>query len=147
MTSASLGIKVVNTRGFNSTAPVRILQTIDGVDNASPSVNFALGNFLGSSELDLRSVDLIVGASSAFYGPNAFNGVIKMDSKDPFFSQGLSAFVKAGEQNILEAGVRWADALKNENGDGLLHIACGSDNFDESILTELLKKRFVKFLL
>lgn len=30
LTSASLGIKVVNTRGFNSTAPVRILQTIDG---------------------------------------------------------------------------------------------------------------------
>lgn len=116
LTSASLGIKVVNTRGFNSTAPVRILQTIDGVDNASPSINFALGNFLGSSELDLRSVDLVVGASSAFFGPNAFNGVIKMDSKDPFFSKGLSAFVKAGERNILETGIRWADALKNNRG-------------------------------
>ncbi|MEL7221060.1 MAG: TonB-dependent receptor, partial [Bacteroidota bacterium] len=117
MTSASLGIKVINTRGFNSTAPVRILQTIDGVDNSSPSVNFALGNFLGSSELDLRSVDLVVGASSAFYGPNAFNGVIKMDSKNPFFSKGLSAFIKTGEQNILESGLRWADAVKNGNGD------------------------------
>ncbi len=115
LTSASLGIKVVNTRGFNSTAPVRILQTIDGVDNASPSVNFALGNFLGSSELDLRSVDLIFGASSAFYGPNAFNGVIKMDSKDPFFTKGLSAFIKSGERNILESGFRWADAIKNKN--------------------------------
>lgn len=116
LTSASLGIKVVNTRGFNSTAPVRILQTIDGVDNASPSINFALGNFLGSSELDLRGVDLIVGASSAFYGPNAFNGVIKMESKDPFFSKGLSAFVKAGERNILETGIRWADSFRNKNG-------------------------------
>ena len=117
LTSASLGIKVINTRGFNSTAPVRILQTIDGVDNSSPSVNFALGNFLGSAELDLRSVDLIVGASSAFYGPNAFNGVIKMDSKNPFFSKGLSAFVKTGEQNILEYGLRWADAIENKNGE------------------------------
>lgn len=120
LTSASLGIKVVNTRGFNSTAPVRILQTIDGVDNASPSVNFALGNFLGSAELDLRNVDLIVGASSAFYGPNAFNGVIKMESKDPYLSKGLSAFVKTGEQNILEGGIRWADAIKNKNGDEFL---------------------------
>jgi len=119
LTSASLGIKVVNTRGFNSTAPVRILQTIDGVDNASPSINFALGNFLGSSELDLRSVDLVVGASSAFFGPNAFNGVIKMDSKDPFFSKGLSAFVKGGERNILETGIRWADALKNSRGNDI----------------------------
>ncbi len=115
LTSASLGIKVVNMRGFNSTTPVRILQTIDGVDNSSPSVNFALGNFLGSSELDLRSVDLIVGASSAFYGPNAFNGVIKMDSKDPFFSKGLSAFAKVGERNILETGIRWADSFKNKD--------------------------------
>ena len=117
LTSASLGIKVVTTRGFNSTAPVRILQTIDGVDNASPSVNFALGNFLGSSELDLRGVDLIVGASSAFYGPNAFNGVIKMESKNPFLSKGLSAFLKFGERNIVETGVRWADAVENKNGD------------------------------
>ncbi|MFK7932293.1 MAG: carboxypeptidase-like regulatory domain-containing protein [Saprospiraceae bacterium] len=116
LTSASLGIKVVNTRGFNSTAPVRILQTIDGVDNASPSVNFALGNFLGSSELDLRSVDLVVGASSAFFGPNAFNGVIKMDSKDPFLSKGLSAFAKVGERSIFETGIRWADAIKNKDG-------------------------------
>ena len=83
LTSASLGIKVVNTRGFNSTAPVRILQTIDGVDNASPSVNFALGNFLGSTELDLKGVELIVGASSAFYGPNAFNGCLLYTSPSP----------------------------------------------------------------
>ena len=116
LTSASLGIKVVNTRGFNSTAPVRILQIIDGVDNASPSVNFALGNFLGSSELDLQSVDLVVGASSAFFGPNAFNGVIKMDSKDPYLSKGFSAFVKRGERNIFETGLRWADAIKNKSG-------------------------------
>lgn len=120
LTSASLGVKVINTRGFNSTTPVRILQTIDGVDNASPSVNFALGNFLGSSELDLRNVDLIIGASSAFYGPNAFNGVIKMESKDPFFSKGLSAFVKAGERNLLETGIRYAGTVRNKNGDEFL---------------------------
>lgn len=120
LTSASLGIKVINTRGFNSTTPVRILQTIDGVDNASPSVNFALGNFLGSTELDLRNVDLIVGASSAFYGPNAFNGVIKMESKDPFFSKGLSAFIKAGERNLLETGIRYAGTFTNKSGDEFL---------------------------
>jgi len=36
VTSASLGFKIVNTRGFNSTSPVRTLQIIDGVDNQSP---------------------------------------------------------------------------------------------------------------
>ncbi len=114
LTSASLGIKVVNTRGFNSSAPVRILQVIDGIDNAAPSVNFAFGNFLGASELDLKSVELVVGASSAFYGPNAFNGVIKMTSNDPFYSKGLGVYAKYGSQQIKEGEIRWADAVKNK---------------------------------
>ena len=36
LTAASMGFKVINTRGFNSTSPVRSLQIIDGVDNQSP---------------------------------------------------------------------------------------------------------------
>ncbi len=90
MTSASLGFKVINTRGFNSTSPVRSLQLIDGVDNQSPGLNFSLGNFLGSSDLDVMKVDIIAGASSAFYGPGAFNGVINMTTKDPFLFPGLA---------------------------------------------------------
>lgn len=102
LTAASLGFKVINTRGFNSTSPVRSLQIINGVDNQAPGLNFSLGNFLGSSELDVNKVEIIVGASSAFYGPNAFNGVISMETKDPFFNEGLSAFVKVGERNMLK---------------------------------------------
>ena len=116
LTTASLGFQVINTRGFNSTSPVRSLQIIDGVDNQAPGLNFSLGNFLGSSELDVLKVDLIVGASSAFYGPNAFNGVIKMDTKNPFLQRGLSASVKGGERNMLETAVRWADSFNNEEG-------------------------------
>lgn len=116
LTAASLGFKVINTRGFNSTSPVRSLQIIDGVDNQAPGLNFSLGNFLGSSELDVLKVDLIQGAASAYYGPNAFNGVISMETKNPFFQKGLSAMVKGGERNLLETAVRWADAFKNKDG-------------------------------
>ncbi|MCP3931216.1 MAG: TonB-dependent receptor plug domain-containing protein [Bacteroidetes bacterium] len=116
LTAASLGFKIVNTRGFNSTSPVRSLQLIDGVDNQAPGLNFSLGNFLGSSELDVLKVDMVQGASSAFYGPNAFNGVISMSTKDPFYHKGLSAMVKGGERNLLETAIRWADALKNKDG-------------------------------
>ena len=73
LTSASLGFKIINTRGFNSTSPVRSLQLIDGVDNQSPGLNFSLGNFLGAPELDVKNVEIVAGASSAFYGPGAFN--------------------------------------------------------------------------
>ena len=114
LTAASLGFKVVNTRGFNSTSPVRSLQIIDGVDNQAPGLNFSLGNFLGSSELDVLKVDVVVGASSAFYGPNAFNGVISMETKDPFFHNGLSAYVKGGERNMWETALRWGQVFKND---------------------------------
>ena len=117
LTAASLGFKVINTRGFNSTSPVRSLQIIDGVDNQAPGLNFSLGNFLGSSELDVLKVDLIVGASSAFYGPNAFNGVISMETKNPFYQKGLSASIKGGERNLVETAIRYADVVNNKNGE------------------------------
>ena len=53
LTTASMGFTIINTRGFNSTSPVRSLQIIDGVDNQSPGLNFSLGNFLGAAELDV----------------------------------------------------------------------------------------------
>ncbi len=116
LTSASIGFKVINTRGFNSTSPVRSLQLIDGVDNQAPGLNFSLGNFLGASELDVQKVDLIVGASSAFYGPNAFNGVINMQTRNPFNSPGLTVMTKVGERGLFESAVRYAQVFKNKNG-------------------------------
>jgi iron complex outermembrane recepter protein len=114
LTTASIGFTIINTRGFNSTSPVRSLQIIDGVDNQSPGLNFSLGNFLGSPELDIQKVDLVVGASSAFYGPNAFNGVISMETKSPFYSEGLSASIKFGERELFETSLRYADVIKNK---------------------------------
>lgn len=116
MTAASFGFKVINTRGFNSTSPVRSLQLIDGVDNQSPGLNFSLGNFLGACDLDVLKVEVIAGASSAFYGPGAFNGVINMTTKSPWNFQGLSVSAKGGERNMLEGCVRYAHVIKNKEG-------------------------------
>jgi outer membrane cobalamin receptor len=41
------------------------------------------------SEIDVQSVELLPGASSALYGANAFNGILFMTSQSPFTSQGL----------------------------------------------------------
>ncbi len=112
--TVSFGVKVINTRGFNSSTPVRSLQLIDGVDNASPGLNYPLGNFLGLPELDVQGVDLVIGASSAYFGPGAFNGVINMRTKNPFDYQGLEAQVKYGERSYREASLRWAHAFKDK---------------------------------
>ncbi|MFC3881115.1 TonB-dependent receptor [Algoriphagus namhaensis] len=99
MSTQSLTFKSFNTRGFNANGNVRTVQLIDGMDNQAPGLNFAVGNIVGISELDLESVELLPGASSALYGPNAINGILLMNSKNPFQYQGLSASVKTGIMN------------------------------------------------
>lgn len=115
VTASSMGFKIINTRGFNTTRPVRSLQLVDGMDNQAPGLNFSLGNFVGASELDVQSVDLVVGASSAIYGPNAFNGVIDMKLKNPFYHEGLSVMIKGGERYLFDGALRYAKAFKNKN--------------------------------
>lgn len=91
VTSTSINFQIVNARGFNSTGNTRFVQLIDGMDTQAPSLNFPIGNLNGPSELDVESVEFIPGASSALYGPNAFNGMLLINSKSPFEYQGLSA--------------------------------------------------------
>ena len=92
----SLTFKSVNTRGFATFANTRFMQLVDGMDNSSPALNFAIGNLLGMSELDVNTVELLPGASSALYGANAFNGIMFMTSKSPFDDQGISVSLKGG---------------------------------------------------
>src|SRR5215203_5236716 len=122
LTSASLGFTIVNTRGFNSTSPVRSLQIIDGVDNQSPGLNFSLGNFLGCAELDVMRVDMIAGASTSYYGPGAFNGVISMTTRSPFVKPGLEVMFKVGERNLYETAVRYSHVFKSKTGRDLVGV-------------------------
>jgi hypothetical protein len=48
---------------------------------------------------------LLPGASSALYGANAFNGILFMNSKSPFTSQGITAYAKFGQTSQKAAGV------------------------------------------
>jgi|APTNR8051073442_1049403.scaffolds.fasta_scaffold00032_160 outer membrane receptor protein involved in Fe transport len=135
MTTSSINFQIINTRGFNSTGNTRFVQLTDGMDTQAPALNFPIGNLNGPSELDVESVDLIPGAASALYGPNAFNGILLVNSKSPFDYQGLSAFAKfsmnhlgdsdldseeAGEigpgsaQPIYEGAIRYAKAFNNK---------------------------------
>ena len=92
----SLTFNSVNTRGFATFANTRFVQLVDGMDNSSPMLNFVIGNMLGLNELDISSVELLPGASSALYGANAFNGILFMTSKNPWDNQGISTYYKTG---------------------------------------------------
>jgi iron complex outermembrane recepter protein len=100
MTTSSINFQIINARGFNSTGNTRFVQLTDGMDTQAPALNFPIGNLNGPSELDVESVEFIPGAASALYGPNAFNGILLVNSKSPFEYQGLSAFAKYGMNHI-----------------------------------------------
>ena len=104
MNTSSLSFKSINTRGFATVANTRFLQLVDGMDNSSPLLNFVLGNLIGISEIDVQSVELLPGASSALYGANAFNGILFMNSQDPWTRQGITAYAKYGQTNQKAAG-------------------------------------------
>ena len=74
---------------------------------------------IGISEIDVQSVELLPGASSALYGANAFNGILFMTSKNPFTSPGITAYAKfgqtsqkaAGNNDYIDYGIRLAHAF------------------------------------
>lgn len=118
----SLTFKSVNTRGFATFANTRFVQLVDGMDNSAPALNFVLGNLLGMTELDVHSIELLPGASSALYGANAFNGILFMTSKNPFDYEGISAYYKqgitsqeaAGDNSFFDFGVRVAKKFSDK---------------------------------
>ena len=129
MTTSSINFQIINARGFNSTGNTRFVQLTDGMDTQAPALNFPIGNLNGPTELDVESAEFIPGASSALYGPNAFNGILLVKSKSPFEYQGLSAFAKMGvnhigdnelngigpgEKPMYEGAFRYAKAFNNK---------------------------------
>ena len=118
MTTSSFAFRTPSTRGFNGSGNLRFNQFVDGMDNQAPALNFAVGSIIGLTELDVESMELLPGASSALYGSGGMNGTLLINSKSPFKYQGLSYQIKAGanhidqyERNIApyyDWTVRWA---------------------------------------
>lgn len=113
--TTSAGFKVINLRGFSDTRSLRTKQFIDGIDNEAPGLNFPVGNLVGANDLDLESVEIVSGASSALYGANAMQGVISMTTKSPYDHKGLSLQLKGGATTIpgpyFDAQVRYANTF------------------------------------
>ncbi|MEN8251357.1 MAG: TonB-dependent receptor, partial [Bacteroidota bacterium] len=113
MTTSSINFQSFNARGFNSTGNSRFVQLIDGMDTQAPALNFSIGSLTGPSDLDVESIEFIPGAASALYGPNAFNGILLISSKNPFEYQGLSAYYKQGINHIGNSNLNNYDPLIN----------------------------------
>ncbi len=120
---SSLTFRTPTTRGFSGSGNLRFTQIVDGMDNQAPGLNFSVGSVIGLTELDVESLELLPGASSALYGPGGINGTLLINSKNPFRYQGLSYQVKTGIMHIGDKGrdvspyynwsLRWAQKISD----------------------------------
>lgn len=137
MVTASLLFSTPSTRGFNVSGNLRLNQLVDGMDNQAPGLNFSLGSVVGLTQLDVESIELLPGASSALYGPGGMNGALLINGKDPFKYQGLSVEIKTGVMHLDDKSskaspyynwnVRWAKKI--------------SDKFAFKVATELIQAK------
>jgi iron complex outermembrane recepter protein len=104
--SQSMTFKSVNLRGFGANNNNRFVQLTDGMDNRSPGLGFGFGSAAGVSDLDIESIEILPGASSALYGPDALQGLMLTKTKSPFEYTGLSAQVKVGANNFGKTAIK-----------------------------------------
>jgi iron complex outermembrane recepter protein len=104
--SQSMTFKSVNLRGFGANNNNRFVQLTDGMDNRSPGLGFGFGSSAGVSDLDIESIEILPGASSALYGPDALQGLMLTKTKSPFEYTGLAAQVKVGVNNIGKTSLK-----------------------------------------
>ena len=137
MVASSLTFKTVTTRGFAGSGNTRFTQIVDGMDNQAPGLNFAVGSIVGLSELDVESMELLQGASSALYGPGGMNGTLLINSKDPFKHQGLSFQIKNG---LMHADGKYRDPAGYYNWD-VRYAKKVSDRFAYKITAGLIQAK------
>ncbi len=100
LTTSSLSLKVPNTRGFNSPNNFRFMQLVDGVDLQAPTLGVSIGSTIGPSELDIKSIEIIPGSSSALYGINSLNGLANLQTKDPYLTEGVSVYQRTAINHV-----------------------------------------------
>ena len=115
----SMNMQTINARGFNTGANSRVLQLTDGIDSQAPGLGFPIGNLLGPTDLDIASMEMMLGPASSTYGPSAMNGVLNVSSRSPFNSEGLSYQVKGGVNDLNLGGSSQFGA----DGDGMVDLS------------------------
>ncbi len=122
MTEAGLVFNQVSIRGFSDVYMEGLVTLVDGMNNQAPVFGFAFGNMIGLHQLDVQSVELLPGASSALYGADAYKGTLFINSKNPFEHEGISVMYRtgvteqdvAGSNNFTDIGVRLAKKLSEK---------------------------------
>ena len=101
----------INARGFNSSFNNRMLMVEDGRISVLPESGLPIGQFTAIPKLDLAWIEILVGPGAALYGADASNGVLSLQTKDPFSYPGTTVEVSAGNRSYKDVQFRHADVM------------------------------------
>ena len=89
----------MTARGFNSSFSSRLLTLTDGRMANVPSLRLTAYNVIPVSFEDVEQIEVVLGPSSALYGPNAHSGVLNIVTSSPLRSTGTSINIQGGLLN------------------------------------------------
>jgi len=92
----------LSARGFNSSFSSRLLTLTDGRMANVPSLRLIAYNVIPVSFEDVKQFEVVLGPSSALYGPNAHSGVLNIITASPKESPGTTINIQGG--NLAQEG-------------------------------------------
>ncbi len=106
----------VVVRGFNNIFSGSMHMLTDNRLAGLPSLRVNFMHFLPMIDDDIERVEVVLGASSALYGPNTVNGVMHLITRSPLEDPGTSVTLGAGERSLLQGTFRTAHRVNDRLG-------------------------------
>lgn len=103
----------MSIRGFNSAFNQKIL-LLDDNRISNLRIRTPVGPFSAFVKEDIERVEIVLGPSSALYGPNSLNALFYTISKSPFTYPGTTIVVGAGSRHLMNARFRHAQAINEK---------------------------------
>lgn len=104
----------INVRGFNSAFNPKNLQINDNRFSSLIATGLPLGSLSTIVKEDIERVEIVLGPSSALYGPNAGNGLVNTITKDPRSSEGTTMAMGFGNQKVFTGRFRHAQVVSDK---------------------------------
>ncbi len=103
-----------NIRGFNSAFNPKMLQLDDNRFSTLIATGLPFGPLSSIIKEDIERVEIVLGPSSALYGPNAHNGLVNTITKSPWKYEGTEIALGAGSYDAFNARFRHAKKLNDK---------------------------------
>ncbi|MCG8423660.1 MAG: TonB-dependent receptor [Proteobacteria bacterium] len=119
-----------STRGFSTHFNNRMLFIIDNRLASVAGTAVPQEDMIPVNNLDMKSMEVVLGPASALYGPNAHTGVIHVQSKTPWDESGASVQVRGGTHSLMDGSARVAGTIGSRIGWKLTGQYMSAEDFE-----------------